>query len=192
MPTPDGDAIEATYTESAATSPPVEPVPCPGPVPATRSEVLQCARSLTAQVTGLAGALETAALTPGRVRPIFLTAWRRWMGAFLADAARLERVLFKAVDEAPRLAGYGRRLGEWRRGIVVELETAVQVGQVAPTPAVPPISARSWRRWPLWVIIPGSFGAVIGTYMATRYMFRQLLESVNSAGDREQSDGQPQ
>ena len=201
MSTNDADAIEATYTETRdeheqpvgepQAAPPVEPIPCPGPVQATRSDVLRCARSLAAQVTGLAGAIENAALTPNRVRPVFLTAWRRWTGAFLADTARLERVLFKVADEAPLLEGYAKRLAEWREGIKAELGTAAQVGKSENAPAEPkPISVHSWRRWPWWVIVPGSVGAVIGTYMATRWMFRQLLEGAVNAGDREQSGEQ--
>lgn len=184
----DAASIEVEYQEvpsDPAPSPSVAPRPCPGPEPLTRSDVLRCARSIAAQVTGMAGAIETAALTPGRVRPEFMRAWHAWCGAFLADASRLERVIFKCQTEAALLANYGARRDWWRNAIAEELKVGTAVGAQEKQPE--PISPRSWRRWPLWLILPASFGAVCGTYMATRWMFKQLVEGVQTAGDREQS-----
>ena len=184
------EPIEATFTElppdAPAPAPAVDPLPCPGTDPLSRADVLRFAHTLHAQVVGLGAAVEGAALTAGRVRPEFTRAWRTWSGAFMADVARLERSLFVAQDEARLCAGYAGRLAEWRRAIAAEMGAA-QASAPAAAKQPDPISKHSWRRWPWFVIVPGSVGAVFGTYFGVRWMFRQLLESVQSAGDREQS-----
>jgi hypothetical protein len=191
--TADADAIEVEYQEVPSdpsvdpSAPTTEPRPIDGPAPLTRSDVLRCARALNSQIVGMSGAIETAAFTPGRIRPEFLRAWHAWCGAFLADAARLERVIFKAQDEAAMLARYGAKRDWWRQGIAEELKMAAAVGAASEVKQPEPISARSWRRWPLFVIIPASVGVVVGSYLSVRWMFRQLVEGVQTAGDREQS-----
>lgn len=176
------DVIEADYKEM-----PAEPRPCPEPPPLAREDVLGAARTLAARVTGLAAAVEQAALAPDRVRPEFLKAWRAWAGAFLADAQRLERSIFKEQVEAGRVAGYARRLAEWQRALAAELGGA-QAGAAAP--AEPEADKAPWsaapRRWPWFVWMPVGAGALFGAYMSVRWVFRKCLEAVNDSGDREQ------
>jgi hypothetical protein len=194
----DDAAIEATYTTTEGSvdrvdpPEPVEPQPCPGPAPLTRSDVLRCARTLAAQVSGLAGLVEQLALTPGRVRPAFLKGWRSWCGTYLADAARLERLdVFKLQEEAARLAGYAGRLAEWRGGIAAEVGAAGQAPIPTETPAAPkPATWAAPPKWPWFIWMPVGFGAVVGAYMSVRWVFRQCLENLVTAGDREQA-GEP-
>jgi hypothetical protein len=184
----DAASIEASFVEvheptPAADPPPVEPRPIPGPAPLTRSDVLRCARSIQAQVVGLSGCLEQAALTPGRIRPEFLNAWHAWVGDYLANVSRLERELWQSQVEAAKLAGYAKRRDEWRGGIAAELgATSAGVGaQEAPKQVIAP------RKFPWFVWIPTGFGCVVGAYLATRWLFRQCVDSMHSEGDREQS-----
>ena len=181
---------EPTATPPASSAPPpsasVEPIPCPDQ-PLTREDVLRCARSLAAQVTGLAGMLEQRALTPGQVRPEFMRGWRKWCGAFLADAQRLERTdILKLQDEAKRLDGWGRRLREWRGGIAAEVG-AVQVAKREEPKAKPQGFLAAPQHWPLWVWAPVGAGCAWGAYISVRWLFRQLFGQMSDQGDREQS-----
>ena len=176
------DVIEADY-KVMPEEPSVEPRPCPEPPPLLRDDVLRAVRTLVAQVTGLAAAVEGAALAPGRTRPVFLTSWRKWCGAFLADAQRLERSIFKEQEEARRVAGYAGRLVEWRQALAEELGAPAAVGADAPAPAAAPTGKKPWP-WFVW--IPVGFGSVVGAYMSVRWVFRKCLESIDTAGDREQ------
>ena len=176
------EPIEATYTTTPVAGPDV-----------SRADVLRAAQALVAQVTGLAAVVEQAALAPAAtMRPAFLTAWRAWAGYVLGEPGRLARAVFKPQEEAAVMTKHGARLAEWRAGIAQEVGALTPpVAEVKPTANEPkPISVNSWRRWPWWVIVPSSIGAAYGTFMATRWMFKTLVDSMHSSGDREQS-GEP-
>jgi len=176
------DVIEADY-KVMPEDPPVEPRPCPEPPPLMRDDVLRATRTLVAQVTGLAAAVEGAALTAGRMRPEFMRAWRAWSGAFLADAQRLERAIFKEQEEARRIAGYAGRLAEWRQALAEELGAPAAAGAEPQAAAAAPTGKKPWP-WFVW--IPVGFGSVVGAYMSVRWVFRKCLETIDTAGDREQ------
>lgn len=189
----DAASIEASFVEvheptPAADPPPVEPRPIPGPAPLTRSDVLRCARSIQAQVVGLSGCLEQAALTPGRIRPEFLNAWHAWVGDYLANVSRLERELWQSQVEAAKLAGYAKRRDEWRGGIAAELGRGAEVGAVKSTQDAP--KKGTWAapsHWPVWIWAPVGLGACVSAFLSVRWVFRRCMESLNDAGNREQS-----
>jgi hypothetical protein len=150
--------------------------------------VLRCARSIQAQVVGMAGAIETVAFTPGRVRPEFLNAWHKWCGDYLENVSRLERELWKAQAEAQKLAGYAKRRDEWRQAIAAELGQTATAGAVKSTQDEP--KKGTWaapRSWPVWIWAPVGLGACVSAYFSVRWLFRRCWESLNDAGDREQS-----
>ena len=186
----DAASIEVEYTVAPPDppAPSVEPRPIDGPAPLTRSDVLRCSRAIQAQVVGMSGAIETAAFTPGRVRPEFLNAWHAWAGDFLANCARLERELWKMQAEAQKLAGYAARRDEWRAGIAAELGRSVATvgAQETPKPAPEPWSSAP-RKWPWFIWMPVGAGSLFAAYISVRWVFRKCMESINDAGDREQS-----